>query len=315
MKICVFWAGAFWFALLKLFWENKKIESIYAYEKDKTIIDYLARHNTHPYFFEWVSLSDRIIFITDFKDILSTIDIIIFAIPSQFIPSFLPELKPYLKTGVILLNLSKGINNQTLTTTSEDVEKTFKGIDYHYAILSGWMIAREVVEGKALWAQIGVDTQETGKTLQSLFDGTSLDTEISIDNIKNIELYSALKNIVALMMGYYEGQGNSPSTLGYYMCRVYKEIHQLLPLLWGNDQYNFSDYAIWGDLIATCFGDSRNRYLWKLVWSGIPLQEALETLSKEKKRSEWYETLKGLKDIISQHNNMPLLQNLCKTFL
>ena len=315
MKICVFGTWAFGFALLKLLWNNKKVDSLYAYEKDKTVVEYLAKHNKHPYFFEGVELSDRIIFVDDFRDILSAIDIIILAIPSQFIPAFLPELKPFMKDWVIILNLSKGINNQTLTTTSEDVEKVFKDKDHHYAILSGGMIAREVVDGKTLWAQIGVDTQEVGETLKSLFDDTTLDTEISINNIKNIELYSALKNVIALMMGYYEGQWNSPSTLGYYMCRIYKEIHLLLPLLWWNDQYDFSDYAIGGDLIATCFGDSRNRYLGKLVWWGIPIVEAVEKLSLEKKRAEGYETLKWLKKIIESRNDMPLLQSLCTVFL
>jgi glycerol-3-phosphate dehydrogenase (NAD(P)+) len=95
---------------------------------------------------------------------------------------------------------------------------------------------------------------------------------------KNIELYGALKNIFALYMGYLEGKGNGLSTVGYHFCELYKDIMKLIVLLGGENIDDFSQYALGGDLIATCFGNSRNRYFGRLVGEGKSSQEAYDTL-------------------------------------
>ena len=45
-------------------------------------------------------------------------------------------------------------------------------------------------------------------------------------------------------------------------------------------------------MIATCFGNSRNKYFGKLVGSGKTSEEALGQLKEEKKHAEGFETLK-----------------------
>jgi glycerol-3-phosphate dehydrogenase len=45
-------------------------------------------------------------------------------------------MKPHLKSGVIFLNLSKGIDNTTLRTVSDILQDELGGFDYHYAVLS-----------------------------------------------------------------------------------------------------------------------------------------------------------------------------------
>jgi glycerol-3-phosphate dehydrogenase len=45
-------------------------------------------------------------------------------------------------------------------------------------------------------------------------------------------------------------------------------------------------------MIATCFGNSRNKYFGKLVGGGMTPTEAYEQLKIEKKHAEGFETLK-----------------------
>jgi glycerol-3-phosphate dehydrogenase (NAD(P)+) len=315
MNVCLFWVGAFGFAMLKLIEKSPAISALYAYEQDMTSLNYLKTHNKHPYFFEWVEVNSRIIFTDDYESILPRVDIIIIAIPSQFILPFLPSIKKFLKPGVIVLNLSKGINNMTLKTIAEDTAHIFAWHDFEYAILSGGMIAREVVEWKPLGAQIGVTHKEAGEKLKRIFEGTNLEVEVSVGNIQNIELYASLKNVIALMIGYYEWLWYSASTLGYYFCKIYKEVDVIIHLLWGNDGYDFSDFAVGGDLIATCFWDSRNRYLWKMIGSGKSPQQALDILTSEKKRAEGYETLKWIYKIIQENEKTPLIREFAKKVL
>lgn len=312
MKVCVFWVWAFGFAMLKLIENSSSIEALYAYEQDKWVGDFLKVHNHHPYFFEGVKVSEKVLFVSNYEPILPLIDVVIIAIPSQFILSFLPKIKKFLKPWVILLNLSKGINNTTLKTTYQDTLSELRGNNFEYAILSWGMIAREVIEWRPLGAQIGVNSQEIGEKLTKIFAWTSLEVSISIGNIQNIELYASLKNVIAMMIGYYEWLGYSASTLGYYFCKIYKEVDAIIHLLGWSDGYDFSDFAVGGDLIATCFGDSRNRYLGKLIGSWKSPKEALDILIAEKKRAEGYETLKWIIRILPQNGTTPLISEFAQ---
>lgn len=315
MKVCVLWVWAFGYAMLKLIQDASAIEALYAYEQDTASLDYLKKYNNHPYFFEGISVSSKIIFTSEYESFLPFIDVVIVAIPCQFILPFLPKIKNFLKPWVVILNLSKWINNTTLKTIAEDTAKAFKWISYEYAILSGGMIAKEVIEGKPLGAQIWVNKSEIGEKLQQLFIGTNLEVTVTLWGIQNIELYSALKNVIALMIGYYEGQWYSASTLWYYFCKIYKEIDVIIQELWWDDGYNFSDFAVWGDLIATCFWDSRNKYLWKMIWSWTSPKEALEKLTLERKRAEWYETLKWIYKIVKENKKTPLIWQFAEKVL
>jgi glycerol-3-phosphate dehydrogenase len=68
------------------------------------------------------------------------------------------------------------------------------------------MIAQELVDGKTLGADIVTPNKDVGENLRNLFASESLDIHLIIRNPKNTELYAALKNIIALILGYYEGQ-------------------------------------------------------------------------------------------------------------
>lgn len=68
------------------------------------------------------------------------------------------------------------------------------------------MIAQELVDNKMLGADIVTENAEAGEELKELFESNSLDIHLKISAVKNTELYAALKNIIALILGYYEGQ-------------------------------------------------------------------------------------------------------------
>ena len=316
MNILIFWVWAFGFAVLKHIWDKKDIVGIYATDTDEFSINFLKKFRRHPYFFEGVKLSEKIIFTTHYKDILPSIDLVIIAVPSQITVNLVQEIKPHLKKGVILLNLAKGINNETFQTISEGIKKELKKFPYHYAVLSGGMIAKELVEDAPLWADIGILDEEAWKQLKALFQHKNLEINIVRRGIRNIELYGALKNVMSIILGYYEGKGYASSTLGYYMCNLIIEVRGIIKLLWGEEDLEFENYSFGGDIIASCFWDSRNKFFGKLLWSGKNVKEALEILAKDKKRAEWYETLKGLKKLLAKKKNgYPLIRQMMELTL
>lgn len=313
MKIIVIWVWAFGFAILNHLSKNHQNTEFFAYERDELVLQNLKNTRENPYFFSGIKLKENVTFL-DNLDNISDFDVIIIAIPAQFVGNFIKNIQNNLKSGVTFLNLSKWINNETLQTPSDILQKELWSFSYNYAILSGGMIAWELVEEKILWAQIWCENIEIAKQLQYYFENKNLKISLST-NTKNIELFGSLKNIFALYMWYLEASGLWMSSIWYYFCELYKEIPALLQDLWWKQNIEFSDFSLWWDLIATCFWNSRNRYFWNLVWKWKTAKEAEEILKQEKKHAEWYYTLLWIQNIILQNEKLPEFGKIVQIFL
>ncbi len=291
---------AFWFALAHHLGNLHPESSFLFYEKDETIVNSLQSIREHPYFFRWVILPTNIECIKNFSQITDEVDIIVIVVPIPFVASLIESIVPYVSPNTVFVNCSKGIDNITLYTVS-DILKMSLNIPYTYSVFSGGMIATELIAGAPLGATIGISDITISSRLHQLFSNPDVSISFST-HYKNIELFGALKNIFAIHSGYLEGRWYAASTIGYSITRLYSELPILLTLLWGTDDIDFSDAALGGDLIATCFGESRNRYFGKLVWSGLSVWDALHQLHSEKKHTEWYETLRWIAPIIEENS-------------
>ncbi len=313
MKVLTFWMWMFGFAILDLIWDNSDCE-FFAYEQNEHTTKIIQDTRRHPFFFQNTKLHSQVQILTEYEKILPEIDIILLVIPYQFLQTFIVKIKPFLKPWVLFVNLSKGINNSTFTTVSEDLVLILENFPYTYAVLSGGMIASELIDGVPLGANIALSDEKDKGRLQNLFYRKNLHIDFINGSIKQIELMSALKNILALLVGYHEGKGLSASSIGYVLIRAYREIEHLLPQLGWSTDLRFWMYATGGDIIATCFGNSRNRYLGRLVWEGMSPQRALEKLKNEKKTAEGYHTLLGLGSLLANSPDYSLLLSLFHIF-
>jgi len=203
-------------------------------------------------------------------------------------------MKTELKDGVAILNLSKWIDNQSMQTVSEKLSEVLWSHNYTYAYLAGGMIAAELVEGKMLGADIVCEDFNIWSELQKIFLSDVLDINLKIWNSKNTELYAALKNIIALILWYHEWRWEWASSRGYYLTKLLEEMKWVIHLLDGDEDIDFTDYALCWDLIATCFGASRNRLLGNMLGEWRDISEALTELKEQNKIAEWYETLKWI---------------------
>lgn len=293
MKILTLWLWSFGFAINKLLWENNPTKDFYFYGRNKNLVENIKKTREHSNFFSWYKLWENIKIVDDYKDIITDIDLIILAIPAQNIWQTIKEISQFLKPGVIILNLAKGIDISTNQTIYWLVSNILKDKNYYYSVLSGWMLAFEVVAWKKIAADLGVTDIEIWKKISLLFKNDNFNINIS-KNITNIELYGSLKNIMAIIIGYYEAKQEWKSTIWMYFVDFLNESKQIISLYWWNNNLDFWYYSLGGDMIATCFWNSRNRYFWELLWLGNTAKQALEILEKENKHSEWYETLKAI---------------------
>lgn len=315
MKTLVIWVWAFWFAILKHLSERNKEDTIYAYEKNEFVLNYLKNFKKHPYFFDWIKLQENIVLLDKIEENISNVDLLILALPCQFVLPFFEWIKSNIKPWVTILNLSKWINNKTLNTIWDDLKNVLSWVSYNYSVLSWWMIAEDVVKWNIIWASIWVESETLGNLLKSYFETPKFKVTTCVWKVKNVELAWALKNIFAIFSGYHEWLWLGSSSLWYFFVEYYDEFKRLFSLLWWDTEIKFERFAIGWDLIATCFWNSRNRYFWRLIWEWKKTSEVLDILLAEKKTAEWYETLKWVYEVIKDRNDFPITKELWKKIL
>ncbi len=302
MNTLIYWTWAFGFAILNHLSKNNKNSDFFIYWINVEVRKYLQKNKKHPIFFKNISLGNNAIVVDDLNKKLNQIDLLIMAIPSNAVPEQLKKIKKYLKKWVIILNLSKWVDNINLKTVWESVWDILWDFDHKYWALSGWMIALELVEANYMWADLAVDDLEVWEKIKSIFSKENLDIKIVLNNTKAVELYWALKNVIAICIWYYQGIWYDASSVWYFMCRLYDEL-ELLMKKFSAWSLSFSHYSLGWDLIATCFGKSRNREFWKMLWKWKKPTKILKTLEESNKIAEWYYTFKWLYKMTKWDNN------------
>jgi glycerol-3-phosphate dehydrogenase len=84
-------------AILNHLSKTHKNSTFFAYEKNKESFEYMIKNRKNKYFFTEENLSENIEILENIDDILPEIDLIIIAIPNQFVKSFISEIKEKLK--------------------------------------------------------------------------------------------------------------------------------------------------------------------------------------------------------------------------
>lgn len=311
MKILTLWLWSFWFAINKLLAENNPKNNFYFYWRNKDLVSSIKKTREHPDFFKWYKLPENIEVINNYDDIISDVDLLILAIPAQNIWFVIEQIVDKLKPGIKILNLAKWIdikNNQTIFWLLNNI---FLSKDFDYAILSWWMLAIDVVKSQNIWADLWVSDLKLWNEIKSLLSNKNFDIKIS-QNILNIELYWCFKNIMAIIIWYYEELWEWKSSIWKYFVDYLNECKQIISIYWWTDDLDFCYYSLGWDMIASCFGNSRNRYLWKLLWQGKKIDEALDILNRENKHSEWYETIKAVYEKIKYEDGFEITKMFYK---
>lgn len=291
MNILTLWVWAFGFAILKHLWENNPKLKLYAYEKDKRVRSYLKEHRSHPIFHKGYSLPSNIKILDTYEKEISRMDVLIIALPVQCIREAIESCAWNIPSRITIVNLSKGIDIQANKTVSQLLSDILKRKSFHYCVFSWGVFGSELVAWRPLWADLWTTNRKAGNEIKKLFHSSYLEIELKDDYV-NIELYGSFKNILAIIVWYYQSQGEGLSSISYRIFLFMKEVKELIRIYdWDIQNFDFASYSLWGDLITTCFWDSRNRYLGNLLWSWKSIKDALAILKSENKHAEWYETI------------------------
>lgn len=219
-----------------------------------------------------VHLNETITFTTDLEQTIKGKKMIVCAVPSPFIRSTAKKIAPYITNDQLIVNVSKGIEEATLTPIVEIIESEIPGAKV--AVLSGPSHAEEVGIGIPTTVVAGARDMDTAKLIQNTFMNDVFRVYTSTD-VTGIELGGSVKNVIALAAGITDGLGFGDNTKAALMTRGMAEILRLGTAM-GAHVETLAGLSGMGDLIVTCTSKhSRNRNAGYLIGQGKSYKEAM----------------------------------------
>lgn len=270
-KVSVIGAGSWGTALAIVLQENGHEVTVWSILEDE--ITMLREKREHVDKLPGVKLSEEMLFTTDLEAAVQDKDLVVLAVPSTFIRNTAKMMQPYVGAGQLIVNVSKGIEEQTLMTLPQIIEQEIP--QAKVAVLSGPSHAEEVGRGLPTTVVAGAREKETADFIQEIFMNQTFRVYTSPDMI-GIELGAALKNVIALAAGMADGLGYGDNTKAALITRGIKEISRLA-LAMGASADTLSGLSGIGDLIVTCASKhSRNRRAGMLMGQGYTMKEAMD---------------------------------------
>lgn len=267
-------AGSWGTALAILLHSNGHKVTVWSYN-DKEVLE-LREKREHVSKLPGVKLPEDMIFTAAMQEAIEGKDFLVTAVPSTVTRATAGNMRPYVKEGQIIVDVSKGIEESTLMTLSQQIEEELPQADV--AVLSGPSHAEEVSRGLPTSVVIGAKTKKTAQYLQQTFMNDVFRVYISPDRL-GMELGGSLKNVIALAAGVADGMGYGDNTKAALITRGIAEIARLGVKMGGSIE-SFTGLTGIGDLIVTCASvHSRNRKAGYLMGQGKSMQEAMDEVN------------------------------------
>jgi glycerol-3-phosphate dehydrogenase (NAD(P)+) len=276
MKISVLGAGGWGTTLAILLHYNGHDVTLWEYFR--SYAKELTKKRVNSKYLPKVSIPDEINITNDLRESARDKNLIVLAVPSQYLRSVIKKIDYSDIKNTILVSVSKGIEKGTLLTMNQMLEDVHSSLDKgQLGALSGPSHAEEVSRRIPTTVTAASEDPATSKSIQAAFM-TSYFRVYSSTDILGVELGGAFKNVIAIGAGIIDGAGFGDNTKAAIMTRGVAEISRL-GLTMGAKQETFAGLSGMGDLIVTCMSrHSRNRYVGEQLGKGKKLKQVLKSM-------------------------------------
>ena len=273
-KVGILGAGSWGTALAILLHDNG--HDVIVWSIDPKEVEMLSEKREHVSKLPGVHISEEIMITNEMEEAIKGKDFLVLAVPSIFTRSTAAKMKPYVVDGQMIVDVAKGIEEDTLMTLSQQISQEIPQADV--AVLSGPTHAEEVGRKLPTSCVIGAKTKKTAEYLQSAFNSKVFRVYTSPDML-GIELGGSLKNVIALAAGIADGLGYGDNTKAALITRGIVEIGRLGVKMGGKFE-SFCGLTGIGGLIVTCASvHSRNRKAGYLMGQGKSMEEAMKEVN------------------------------------
>ena len=276
-QIAVLGAGSWGIALSKVLEHNGHQVTLWEFRRDAA--EQLRTTRDAKEFLPGITIPQSIEINNNFESACESKDVLVVAVPSHVVRSIGERLnKLHFEKPPILVNVAKGVENQTLMRMSEVLAETIRWVEKDQIVtLSGPSHAEEVSRQIPTAIVAASARFKAAEMIQQIFMNEYFRVYTNQDII-GVELGGALKNIIAIAAGICDGAGFGDNTKAALQPRGLVEIVRLGTVM-GANPITFAGLSGMGDLIVTCMSrHSRNRYVGEQIGTGRKLEAILNEM-------------------------------------
>lgn len=273
--------------------------------RDAEQVEILNRDRENLSYLPGFTLHKKIKAIQSLEMAVEDADMVFVAVPSSGFRDVVKKMQPFVKDGVILVSLTKGIEAGTFKLMSQILSEEIPNAKV--AVVSGPNLAKEIASS----SPTGTVVASTDAKVRTLVQKTLRSLTFRVyanDDMLGVELGGSLKNIYAILAGMAESRGMGHNTNSMLVTRSLTEMARF-GLALGADPMTFLGLSGVGDLIVTCSTPlSRNFRVGKALGEGKSVEAILAELGQV---AEGVNTLKPVVEKAKSLNiEMPLAQGL-----
>ncbi|SCN25532.1 glycerol-3-phosphate dehydrogenase, putative [Plasmodium berghei] len=265
LKVSIIGSGSWGTVISKIISENTQrskifhpIVRMYVNEEiidNEKLSDIINKTKENVKYMKGMKLPNNIVAIPDIDKVIEGADLLIFVVPHQYLKTTLSEIlkNKNLKSTAKAISLMKGVKicDYKPMLLSNIIENM---LNIECSVLSGSNIASELSTESFSEATIGFENLETAEIWRDLFDRNYFKINC-IQDKAGVEMCGALKNVVALGVGFSEAFKKSYNTKSAIIRIGLEEMKKFAKLFFPNvlDE-TFLDSCGVADVIATCLG-------------------------------------------------------------
>ena len=287
MKISILGAGAFGLALASIFKENNNDVTVWSRFEEE--VASLREKNTNEKI-KNIKLPTGIKYTSNLKDTVESSELLVIAIPAQFVDDLVKQLKTLVKKQYILI-ASKGIENDTFSFLEEVVRR---GINTRkIAVISGPTFAIDIVQNYPVAFTLASRSWATREVIKKTLINSHVKVRPSRD-VVGVEVCGAIKNVISIASGMIEGMNYPESTKAMFITESLHDLKNLIKALGGNKK-TILTFAGFGDLLMTATSTKSRNFTFGKMFGENRSKEEIEKYKKET-------TIEGLYTLESIYN-------------
>ena len=298
-KISIIGAGSWGTTLAVLLGEKDFDVKLWARREELANEIESRRENTQ--YLPGIKIPNNVIADHYLKNILEASEMIIIAVPSEFLRKTIKEINPYFKNQIIV-SVTKGMEYHGCKRMSQVIEDELGKAKI--SVLSGPNHAEEVSSKMPTASVVASKDKKTGKIVAECL-ATPYFKLYQLEDVAGVEICGALKNISAIATGVCDGFGFGDNARASIITLGLMEMNNF-GRHFGAKRGTVYGLAGVGDLIATCTSrHSRNRF----VGEQLAKSKSMEIIKKEMHGmiAEGIPTTKAVYEYSKKHNiEMPL---------
>jgi len=238
----------------------------------------------------------------DAEAALAGTDVVINAIPTQYIRTVWTGLCDHLQAGTPIACVAKGIEIGSLQCPTQVIQDVV-GTTSEVCVLSGPTIATELAKHQPAAMVASSIDESVASLVQDLFNVPWLRIYTHDDPL-GVELAGATKNVIAIAAGICDGMKLGDNAKSAMLARGLAEISRL-GVAMGASVETFFGIAGVGDLATTCFSPhGRNRTCGERLGRGEKLEVIQETMGSV---VEGVPTTKAVRELAAKYSvEMPI---------